>query len=50
MKKSKIKVAVSGGFDPVHIGHLRMFQKAKNRSNPRNSSGFKPFVDDYYQL
>lgn len=22
-------VAVSGGFDPVHIGHLRMFQEAK---------------------
>lgn len=24
-----IKVAVSGGFDPVHVGHLRMFQEAK---------------------
>jgi D-beta-D-heptose 7-phosphate kinase/D-beta-D-heptose 1-phosphate adenosyltransferase len=24
------KIVVSGGFDPVHIGHLRMFQKAKN--------------------
>ena len=23
------KVVVSGGFDPVHIGHLRMFQEAK---------------------
>ena len=23
-------VAVSGGFDPVHIGHLRMFVRAKN--------------------
>lgn len=22
------KVAVSGGFDPVHIGHLRMFKEA----------------------
>lgn len=22
-------VAVSGGFDPVHIGHLRMFEEAK---------------------
>lgn len=29
MRKSKIKVAVSGGFDPVHIGHLRMLQEAK---------------------
>jgi len=25
----KIIVAVSGGFDPVHVGHLRMFQTAK---------------------
>lgn len=23
------KVAVSGGFDPLHVGHLRMFKKAK---------------------
>lgn len=23
-------VVVSGGFDPVHIGHVRMFQAAKN--------------------
>ncbi|MFA4975624.1 MAG: adenylyltransferase/cytidyltransferase family protein [Candidatus Paceibacterota bacterium] len=22
-------VAVSGGFDPIHIGHIRMFQEAK---------------------
>ena len=28
MKKPVI-VAVSGGFDPVHIGHIRMFQEAK---------------------
>ena len=26
---SKIIVAVSGGFDPVHIGHVRMFKEAK---------------------
>lgn len=25
----KIIVAVSGGFDPVHIGHVRMFQEAR---------------------
>lgn len=25
----KILVAVSGGFDPIHIGHVRMFQEAK---------------------
>ncbi len=24
-----VVVAVSGGFDPVHIGHIRMFQEAK---------------------
>lgn len=28
IKKEKI-VAVSGGFDPVHIGHIRMFNEAK---------------------
>jgi D-beta-D-heptose 7-phosphate kinase/D-beta-D-heptose 1-phosphate adenosyltransferase len=26
--KSKV-VAVSGGFDPVHIGHIRLFEEAK---------------------
>ncbi len=30
MKKNKrITVAVSGGFDPIHIGHVRMFKEAK---------------------
>lgn len=28
-KKTKIVVAVSGGFDPVHIGHVRMFNEAR---------------------
>ncbi len=28
-KKKKIVVMVSGGFDPVHIGHVRLFQEAK---------------------
>lgn len=28
-KKRKVVVAVSGGFDPVHIGHVRMFNRAK---------------------
>ena len=27
--KNQIVVAVSGGFDPVHIGHIRMFKEAK---------------------
>lgn len=27
--KNYIVVAVSGGFDPLHIGHARMFEKAK---------------------
>lgn len=27
--KKRIIVAVSGGFDPVHVGHARMFQEAK---------------------
>jgi len=26
---SKSKIVVSGGFDPVHIGHIRLFQEAK---------------------
>ncbi|MDP2918905.1 MAG: adenylyltransferase/cytidyltransferase family protein [Dehalococcoidia bacterium] len=28
MKKEKV-VAVSGGFDPVHIGHIRLLKEAK---------------------
>ncbi len=28
-KQKNITVAVSGGFDPVHIGHVRMFKEAK---------------------
>ncbi|MFA5778209.1 MAG: adenylyltransferase/cytidyltransferase family protein [Candidatus Paceibacterota bacterium] len=28
-KKNKKTVMVSGGFDPVHIGHVRMFNEAK---------------------
>jgi D-beta-D-heptose 7-phosphate kinase/D-beta-D-heptose 1-phosphate adenosyltransferase len=27
--RKKIVVAVSGGFDPVHVGHVRMFNEAK---------------------
>src|SRR3989338_5380055 len=29
LKKPKKLVMVSGGFDPVHIGHVRMFKEAK---------------------
>jgi D-beta-D-heptose 7-phosphate kinase/D-beta-D-heptose 1-phosphate adenosyltransferase len=28
-KNKNVVVAVSGGFDPVHIGHVRMFNEAK---------------------
>lgn len=28
--KKKIIVAVSGGFDPIHIGHVELFFKAKS--------------------
>lgn len=29
MSDKKKVVAVSGGFDPVHVGHIRMFKRAK---------------------
>lgn len=29
MKSKKVIVAISGGFDPIHIGHVQLFQKAK---------------------
>lgn len=29
-EKKDIVVCTSGGFDPLHVGHLRMFQHAKN--------------------
>ena len=28
-KRRKTVVAVSGGFDPIHIGHVRMFERAR---------------------
>ena len=33
MKKKYDYALVSGGFDPVHVGHLRMFQDAKRLSD-----------------
>ncbi len=29
MTKKEIVVATSGGFDPLHVGHVRLFQEAK---------------------
>lgn len=29
MKKKKVVVVVSGGWDPIHIGHVRLFKEAK---------------------
>lgn len=29
----KIVVAVSGGFDPLHVGHVKYFNEAKNLGN-----------------
>ncbi len=29
VRKKRVIVAVSGGFDPLHVGHTRLFQKAK---------------------
>jgi D-beta-D-heptose 7-phosphate kinase/D-beta-D-heptose 1-phosphate adenosyltransferase len=28
-KNKKIVVAVSGGFDPIHVGHVRLFEEAR---------------------
>lgn len=28
-RKKKVTVTVSGGFDPIHIGHVRLFQEAR---------------------
>jgi len=28
-RKKRVVVAVSGGFDPIHVGHVRMFARAK---------------------
>ena len=33
-------VVVSGGFDPIHVGHLRMFEEAAMIS-ARSSHGIK---------
>ncbi len=32
-KKQKKTVVVSGGFDPLHVGHIRYFRKAKGLGN-----------------
>ena len=31
-KKKKV-VAVSGGFDPIHVGHVRLFERAKKHGD-----------------
>lgn len=31
--KNEKTVAVSGGFDPIHIGHIRLFKEAKKLGN-----------------
>ena len=31
------KIAVSGGFDPIHIGHLQMLDEAKISWHASNS-------------
>ena len=32
-KKKKIVVTVSGGFDPIHAGHIRLLEKAKKQGD-----------------
>jgi cytidyltransferase-like protein len=34
-KKQSLVVAVSGGFDPIHIGHVRMMKEAKKLAGPK---------------
>ncbi len=34
IKNKKLVVAVSGGFDPIHIGHVRMIKEAKKIAGP----------------
>lgn len=34
MKNKNLVVAVSGGFDPIHIGHIRMMKEAKKLAGP----------------
>lgn len=53
-KRKEIVVATSGGFDPIHIGHVRMFQEAKkmgerhivilNNDNWLTAKKGKPFM------
>ncbi|PIR98233.1 MAG: hypothetical protein COT89_00805 [Candidatus Colwellbacteria bacterium CG10_big_fil_rev_8_21_14_0_10_42_22] len=33
VQKKEITVAVSGGFDPIHVGHIRLFEEAKKLGN-----------------
>lgn len=33
-EKKNLIVAVSGGFDPIHIGHVRMIKEAKDIAGP----------------
>jgi cytidyltransferase-like protein len=56
VKKTKKVVMVSGGFDPVHIGHVRLFQEAKklgdelvvviNNDNWKRKKGRHVFMPD----
>jgi len=55
-KKKKIIVAVSGYFNPVHIGHVRLFEEAKklgtklvvivNNDKQVKLKGSIPFMDE----
>ena len=60
MQQKKIKVAVSGYFNPLHIGHLEMVEKAKtlgdylvviiNNDNQVRLKGRVPFMSEQDRL
>jgi len=59
-RRKKKVVAVSGGFDPIHIGHVRLFERAKslgdelvvilNNDNWLRKKKHHAFMPDYERM